>query len=73
MRGEEVILDSDLGMPYGVETGALTRAMKRNQERLLDDSFFQLSREEHDNLKSQHGGRRTPPGDHGGAARPCVA
>ncbi|MCG7861115.1 MAG: ORF6N domain-containing protein [Candidatus Thiodiazotropha endolucinida] len=67
IRGEKVMLDSDLAELYGVETGALVRAMKRNIERFPDDFSFQLTKEEFENLKcqigisSQWGGRRTPP------------
>jgi len=53
---------------YGVETGALVRAMKRNSERFPEDFAFQLSAEEWDNLRCQigisseaHGGRRFVP------------
>ena len=67
IRGEQVMLDSDLAALYGVETGALTRAMKRNRERFPDDFCFQLSQEEFEILRSQigissqWGGRRYPP------------
>ena len=33
IRGKQVILDSDLAMLYQVETGAMNRAVKRNQKR----------------------------------------
>ena len=33
VRGQQVMLDSDLARLYGVETGALNRAAKRNEER----------------------------------------
>jgi ORF6N domain len=33
IRGKKVLLDSDLAELYGVETGALVRAVKRNIER----------------------------------------
>ena len=33
IRGEKVMLDSDLAEIYGVETKALNRAVKRNQSR----------------------------------------
>ena len=66
-RGEKVILDADLARLYGVETGALVRAMKRNIERFPPDFMFQLSDEEWENLRCQFGissswgGRRTAP------------
>ncbi len=68
LRGEKVILDTDLAGLYGVETGALVRAMKRNVERFPPDFMFQLSGEEWTALKCQtgisnvgRGGRRTAP------------
>ncbi len=67
LRSERVMLDADLAMLYGVETGALTRAMRRNIERFPSDFMFQLTKEEFEILKchfgisSQWGGRRTPP------------
>jgi hypothetical protein len=67
MRGQRVMLDSDLAVLYGVETGALVRAMKRNIERFPEDFMFQLSDPEWENLKCQigtsslWGGRRYAP------------
>jgi hypothetical protein len=68
IRGLRVMLDHDLADLYGVETGALVRAMKRNSERFPEDFAFQLSAEEWDNLRCQigisseaHGGRRFAP------------
>jgi len=64
----KVMFDSDLAELYGVETGALNRAVKRNVDRFPDDFIFQLSMEEWDILKCQsgisksnHGGRRNLP------------
>ncbi|MFM2276210.1 MAG: hypothetical protein RL211_2082 [Pseudomonadota bacterium] len=67
IRGEKGMLDTDLAMLYGVETGALNRAVKRNAERFPVDFMFQLNPDEWDNLKCQigissaHGGRRAAP------------
>jgi hypothetical protein len=67
MRGHKVLLDDDLAKVYGVETGALNRAVRRNRERFPADFVFQLTREEYENLKCQigisssHGGRRKLP------------
>ena len=55
IRGERVILDADLAMLYGVETGALNRAVKRNIDRFSDDFMFRLSGEDCENLKCQIG------------------
>lgn len=68
IRGVLVLLDSDLAAIYGVTTGALNQAVRRNAARFPEDFRFQLDREEFGNLKSQsvtsstgHGGRRTLP------------
>jgi hypothetical protein len=67
LRGEKVLLDTDLAELYGVETGALNRAVKRNMGRFPPDFIFQLNAKEWENLKSQagisssHGGRRAAP------------
>jgi hypothetical protein len=46
IRGQRVMLDADLAVLYGVETGALVRAVKRNFDRFPEDFIFQLSRDE---------------------------
>jgi hypothetical protein len=46
VRGEKVMLDADLAMLYGVDTGALNRAVKRNIGRFPGDFMFQLTDEE---------------------------
>lgn len=69
IRGQQVMLDSDLAFLYQVETGALNRAMKRNTGRFPEDFCFQLTKDEYENLKCQigissensYGGRRTLP------------
>jgi len=67
LRGQNVLLDSDLAELYGVGTGALIRAVKRNVERFPVDFMFQLSKPESADLRSQAGissswgGRRYPP------------
>jgi phage regulator Rha-like protein len=55
IRGERVMLDSDLASIYGVETKALNRAVKRNRSRFPKDFVFQLSENEWKNLKYQIG------------------
>lgn len=49
------MIDSDLAILYQVETGALTRAVKRNLERFPEDFMFQLTEEEFEDLRSQTG------------------
>src|SRR5436853_7495822 len=53
IRGERVILDSDLSAIYGVDTRSLMQAVKRNIERFPSDFAFQLSTAEYDSLRSQ--------------------
>ena len=53
IRGQQVMLDSDLAFLYGVETRRLNEQVKRNIERFPDDFMFQLTKEEFDLLKSQ--------------------
>jgi hypothetical protein len=67
VRHEKVLIDTDLAQFYGVETGALNRAVKRNASRFPADFMFQLSAQEWDDLRCQigissaHGGRRALP------------
>ena len=68
VRGEKVILDSDLAKLYGVETRRLNEQVRRNIEKFPEDFMFQLTKEEFENLKSQiatsssgWGGRRKLP------------
>src|SRR5260370_34405908 len=66
IRGQKVMLDSDLAALYEVPTGALNQAVRRNIERFPEDFMFQLTGQEVENLKSQlvtsnWGGRRKPP------------
>jgi len=67
VRHEKVLIDTDLAQLYGVETGALNRAVKRNASRFPDDFMFQLTAPEWDDLRCQigissaHGGRRALP------------
>lgn len=53
LRGHRVLLSSDLAILYGVEPRALMQAMKRNKARFPADFMFQLTDQEHVNLKSQ--------------------
>ncbi len=46
IRGHKVMLDADLAVLYGVDTGSLNRAVKRNRERFPADFMFQLTAEE---------------------------
>lgn len=53
IRGQQVMIDSDLARLYGVETRVLNQAVKRNIERFPEDFMFHLSKEESQNLISQ--------------------
>jgi hypothetical protein len=53
IRGQKVMLSSDLAQLYGVEPKVLIQAVKRNIERFPEDFMFQLTKQEFINLKSQ--------------------
>jgi phage regulator Rha-like protein len=66
IRGQKVMIDSDIALLYGVETKRLNEQVKRNRLRFPENFMFQLSGGEFDDLKSQNatsrwGGRRTRP------------
>ena len=67
VRGQQVMMDSDLAMLYQVETKVFNQAVKRNIERFPEKFRFQLTKEEYDSLRSQFvtsngkGGRRYMP------------
>jgi hypothetical protein len=53
LRGQKVILDSDLAMLYQVSTRRLMEQVKRNIKRFPSDFMFQLTKDEWAFLKSQ--------------------
>ena len=53
IRGQKVMLDSDLARLYQVETKVLNQAVRRNIKRFPEDFMFQLNNKEFANLKSQ--------------------
>ena len=53
IRGQKVMLSTDLAELYGVEPRVLVQAVKRNIERFPRDFLFQLTKAESSNLKSQ--------------------
>ncbi|MFA7159762.1 MAG: ORF6N domain-containing protein [Kiritimatiellia bacterium] len=68
LRGQKVILDTDLARIYGIPTFRLNEAIKRNRDRFPEDFLYQLTLQEVDGLTSQiaisktgRGGRRTLP------------
>ena len=54
VRGQAVILDSDLAGLYGVPTKRLNEQAKRNKDRFPEDFVFQLSSEDTRRLRSQN-------------------
>jgi ORF6N domain len=68
IRGQRVMIDSDLAEFYQVATKVLNQAVKRNLHRFPEDFMFQLTEDETQSLRSQivtsnerRGGRRTLP------------
>ena len=55
VRGQKVMLDSDLAKLYEIETKVLNRAVKRNIERFPDIFMFQLTQNEWTTLRCQIG------------------
>ena len=53
LRGEQVMIDSDLADIYGYELKAMNQQVKRNLERFPEDFMFQLTRDEVELVKSQ--------------------
>jgi hypothetical protein len=53
IRGQKVILDSDLAELYHVDTKRLNEQVKRNIQRFPDDFMFRLTKEEYMSLRSQ--------------------
>jgi len=59
IRGQKVMLNSDLAELYGVETSNLNKAVKRNIDRFPEDFMLQLTKEEADSLRFQIGMSKT--------------
>ncbi|KAB1156865.1 ORF6N domain-containing protein [Flavobacterium luteum] len=55
IRGQKVMLDSDLAELYDVETKQLKRQVRRNMERFPEDFMFELTSVEYEILRSQIG------------------
>src|SRR5471030_1329390 len=56
IRGNRVMLDSDLAGLYAVETKALNRAVRRNKSRFPENDFmFELTDNEYESLRYQFG------------------
>ena len=52
IRGQKVILDSDLATAYGVEVRRLNEQVKRNSDRFPEDFAFRLNMDEWEELRS---------------------
>jgi len=55
IRGHKVMLDADLAELYGVTTGNLNKAVRRNLDRFPPDFMFQLKKEEYESIRFQFG------------------
>lgn len=53
VRGQQIMLDTDLARLYEVETKNLNRAAARNADRFPEDFRFQLTKEEDESLRCQ--------------------
>jgi hypothetical protein len=67
IRGQKVMIDSDLAELYDVDTAQLNRAVKRNSLRFPEDFMFQLTNDEFKeilkirNISDSYGGARKAP------------
>lgn len=64
VRGQRVMLDSDLAELYEVEVSQLKRQVRRNIDRFPEDFMFELTREEYDSLRCQNGTIKSGRGQH---------
>lgn len=53
IRGQKVMLDTDLAALYEVEVRTLNQAVNRNRDRFPEDFAFRLTVEEYESLRSQ--------------------
>ncbi|MBI4904543.1 MAG: ORF6N domain-containing protein [Acidobacteria bacterium] len=53
IRGQKVMMDSDLAALYQVETRVLNQAVRRNLDRFPEDFMFRLNTTEAERLRSQ--------------------
>jgi len=63
IRGQKVMLDSDLANLYQVETKRINEAVRNNIDKFPNDFYFELNKEDYEILKSKfstssYGGRR---------------
>ena len=53
LRGEKVIIDSEVAGLYGVETKRINEAVKNNTDRFPDGYIIEITKDEFDNLRSK--------------------
>lgn len=54
IRNHQVMLDKDLAELYGVETKHINQAVRNNQDKFMDDFYFELTNNEFENLRSKN-------------------
>jgi hypothetical protein len=54
LRGKEVMIDRDLAELYGVETKRINEAVRNNQDKFLEDFYFELTDKEFEILRSKN-------------------
>ncbi len=64
VRGQRVLLDSDLAALYGVKTLRLNEQVRRNAERFPEDFILRLTNQELGSLRSQFAILKTGRGQH---------
>lgn len=64
LRGQKVIIDTDLAALYGVTTKRFNEQVRRNLERFPADFMFQLTEDEWAALRSQFATLKTGRGQH---------
>ncbi|MBR6330506.1 MAG: ORF6N domain-containing protein [Bacteroidales bacterium] len=64
VRGQRIMLDSDLAELYEVEVSQLKRQVRRNIDRFPEDFMFELTRDEYESLRCQNGTIKNGRGQH---------
>ena len=64
LRGQRVLLDSELAALYGVSTKRFNEQVRRNRKRFPADFLFQLTAEESSSLRSQSATLKAGRGRH---------
>jgi hypothetical protein len=73
VRGQRVMLDSDLAEIYNVSTKRLLEQVRRNLDRFPRDFAFQITRDEHQALRSQIATSKTSRRQHPKLCEPWIA